>query len=127
MWAKHLIVDMSQGDRARVGSPEHIRRFVDLLIGAIGAKAHGPILLKRVAEHKPEAAGYALVQLIETSAITGHFCYHSGDGYIDILSCKDFEAELALEVVRGAFRPKHIKFMTLVRQALPPLALRNAS
>ena len=44
------------------------------------------------------------VQLIETSAITGHFCDRSGDAYIDILSCKDFQSELAVEVVRAAFR-----------------------
>ena len=69
------------------------------------------------AEHLPEAAGYSLVQLIETSAITGHFCDLSGDAYIDIFSCKDFDAELAVEVVRAAFRPQYINFITLERQA----------
>ena len=69
-----------------------------------------------------EAAGYSLVQLIETSAITGHFCDLSGDAYIDIFSCKDFDVELAVEVVRAAFRPQHINFITLVRQAVTPRA-----
>ena len=65
---------------------------------------------------------HSLVQLIETSAITGHFCDRSGDAYMDIFSCKDFSAELAVEVVRAAFRPQHINFMTLVRQATRPRA-----
>jgi hypothetical protein len=29
----------------------------------------------------PKQLGYSLVQLIETSAITGHFCDRSGDAY----------------------------------------------
>ena len=84
--------------------------------------AYGAPLLEHFAEHVPEAAGYSLVQLIETSAITGHFCDRSGDAYIDIFSCKEFAAELAVEVVRAAFRPQHINFMTLMRQATHPRA-----
>jgi len=122
MWGKHLIIDMSAGDRERVQSAQHISRFAETLVETIGMKAYGAPLLEHFAEHLPEAAGYSLVQLIETSAITGHFCDRSGDAYIDIFSCKDFDAELAVEVVRAAFRPQHINFITLVRQAVTPRA-----
>lgn len=122
MWGKHLIIDMTAGDKERVRSAQHISRFVETLIETIGMKAYGAPLLEHFAEHVPEAAGYSLVQLIETSAITGHFCDRSGDAYIDIFSCKDFDAELAVEVVRAAFRPQHINFMTLARQATHPRA-----
>jgi S-adenosylmethionine/arginine decarboxylase-like enzyme len=122
MWGKHLIIDMSAGDKVRVRCPEHICRFVDTLIETIGMKAYGAPLLEHFAEHVPEAAGYSLVQLIETSAITGHFCDASGDAYIDIFSCKDFSSELAVEVVRAAFHPQHINFVTLARQAIKPRA-----
>lgn len=122
MWGKHLIIDMSAGERDRVQSAQHISRFVETLVETIGMKAYGAPVLEHFAEHLPEAAGYSLVQLIETSAITGHFCDLSGDAYIDILSCKDFDAELAVEVVRAAFRPQHINFITLVRQAVKPRA-----
>jgi S-adenosylmethionine/arginine decarboxylase-like enzyme len=122
MWGKHVIIDMSAGDRERVQSAQHISRFVETLVETIDMKAYGPPVLEHFAEHVPEAAGYSLVQLIETSAITGHFCDRSGDAYIDIFSCKDFQAELAVEVVRAAFRPRHINFMTLARQAVQPCA-----
>ena len=81
MWGKHLIIDMTAGDRERVRSAEHISRFVETLVETIGMKAYGAPLLEHFAEHVPEAAGYSLVQLIETSAITGHFCDRSGDAY----------------------------------------------
>lgn len=122
MWGKHLIIDMTAGDRERVRSAAHISRFVETLVETIGMEAYGAPLLEHFAEHVPEAAGYSLAQLIETSAITGHFCDSSGDAYIDVFSCKDFAAELAVEVVRAAFRPEHINFMTLARQAARPRA-----
>jgi len=73
------------------------------------------------------AAGYSLVQLIETSAITGHFCDCSGDAYIDIFSCKVYQVELTVEVVRAAFRPEHINFITLARQAIQPRQYARAA
>ena len=71
MWGKQVIIDMSASDRKRVRSARHICHFVEPLV--IGMKAYGPPVLEHFAEHIPEAAGYSLVQLIETSAITGHF------------------------------------------------------
>jgi len=123
MWGKHVIIDMSAGDMALVQDATHIRRFVTTLVETIGMKAYGPPVLEHFAEHVPEAAGYSLVQLIETSAITGHFCDSSGDAYVDIFSCKDFQTELAVEVVRTAFRPVHINVITLARQAVQPRSL----
>ena len=74
MWGRHLIIDVSAGDRDRVQSAQHISRFVETLVETIGMKGYGAPLLEHFSEHVPEAAGYSLVQLIETSAITGHFC-----------------------------------------------------
>jgi len=122
IWGKHLIIDMSASDRGRVQSAENISRFVETLVETIGMKAYGAPVLEHFAEHLPEAAGYSLVQLIETSAITGHFCDLSSEAYIDIFSCKGFQAELAVEVIRAAFRPQHINFITLLRQAVKPRA-----
>src|SRR6476660_4205958 len=109
MWGKHVISDMSRGDKERVRSARHIRQFVE----TIAMKAYGAPVLEHFAEHVPDAAGYSLVQLIETSAILGHFCDCSGDAYIDIFSCKAYQAELTVEVVRAAFRPEHVNFITL--------------
>ena len=125
MWGKHLIIDMSAGEADFVRSGEHIRRFAARLVEALDMKAYGPPVLQHFAEHVPEAAGYSLVQLIETSAITGHFCDKSGDAYIDVFSCKDFDTAAALDVVRKSFRPIHVKTLVLSRQALRPCLARH--
>jgi len=95
IWGKHLIIDMSASDRGRVQSAENISRFVETLVETIGMKAYGAPVLEHFAEHLPEAAGYSPVQLIETSAITGHFCDLSSEAYIDIFSCKGFQSSLS--------------------------------
>ncbi len=116
MWGKHLIIDMSEGNKERVRSAEHIRHFVEVLVKAIGMKAFGQPVLQHFSERCPDTAGYTLVQLIETSAITGHFCDRTGDAYIDIVSCQDFDTELVLDVIKRVFEPEHMRYMTLHRQ-----------
>ena len=119
MWGKHVIIDMCAGDKASVRSATAIQAFVKELVQAIDMKAFGEPTIVHFAEHVPEAAGYSLVQLIETSAITGHFCDVSGDAYIDIFSCKDFDAAVAVGVVEKFFNPGNVNSIVLARQAIP--------
>ena len=79
--------------------------------------AYGEPVLAHFATHLPEAAGYSLVQLIEASAVTGHFCDASGDAYLDIFSCKDFDSEVAKGVVEWHLRPESMKKVEPVRDA----------
>ena len=36
-------------------------------------------------------SGYSMVQLIETSNITAHFCNENNSAYLDIFSCKPYD------------------------------------
>ncbi|MGH8471455.1 MAG: S-adenosylmethionine decarboxylase, partial [Gammaproteobacteria bacterium] len=96
-----------------------IRMFCEDLVESIGMVAYGEPILEHFATHLPEAAGYSLVQLIETSAVTGHFCDASGDVYLDVFSCKDFDPEVAIEAVERHFSPKSIARKALIRDASP--------
>ena len=117
MWGRHLILDCAACDPSAVRSGDAIERFCKELVDSIGMVAFGEPLLEHFAEHVPQAAGYSLVQLIETSAITGHFCDASGDAYLDIFSCKDFDPATAIAVVRRHFRPQGIRCVDMPRDA----------
>ena len=117
MWGKHLVLDCSSCDREAVRSADAIRAFSEDLVASIGMVAYGEPVLAHFATHLPEAAGYSLVQLIETSAVTGHFCDASGDAYLDVFSCKDFDAEVAIGVVERHLRPGSIRKVELLRDA----------
>ena len=117
MWGRHLILDCAACDREAVRSGEAIRGFCEDLVESIGMVAYGEPLLEHFATHLPEAAGYSLVQLIETSAVTGHFCDASGDAYLDVFSCKDFDPAIAIRVVERHFRPSRVRRVDVYRDA----------
>jgi S-adenosylmethionine decarboxylase len=125
MWGKHLVLDCSSCDREAVRNPDTIREFCADLVSSIGMVAYGGPVLEHFATHLPEAAGYSLVQLIETSAVTGHFCDASGDAYLDVFSCKDFDSKVAIRVVRKHFRPKLVRRIDLYRDAPDPPAISS--
>ena len=72
-WGYHLMLDCSNGDTSASTDDNVLYEFVGELVSAIDMKAYGEPLIKHFAVESEKAAGYSLVQLIETSAITGHF------------------------------------------------------
>ena len=116
-WGYHLILDCKNGELEKVKSADTINTFVEELVKKIYMVASGKPNIKHFAAHNEDAAGYSLVQLIETSSITGHFVDKNGDCYIDIFSCKDFDIEVAKSVVNKHFSPIQIKVTYLTRQA----------
>ena len=83
--------------------------------------AYGEPLIVHFAEHSYEAAGYSLVQLIETSAIMGHFSDNNRDAYLDIFSCKSIDKDTAIQVVEKHFAPQQIRAVFLERGIDLPL------
>jgi S-adenosylmethionine decarboxylase len=116
-WGYHLILDCQGCEIQKVSDKENIKRFIEALVRDIDMKAYGEPILEHFATHDPAKGGYSLVQLIETSSITGHFVDLNGDAYIDIFSCKPFSSETVKEVVHTFFRPASIKMHFLTRQA----------
>ena len=105
---------MRPGGRTERGCHQGLLRGSDRLNRHGGLR--GPVLA-HFATYLLEAAGYSLVQLIETSAVTGHFCDASGDAYLDVFSCKDFDPEVAIGVVERHLRPESIRKVELARDA----------
>ncbi|HSX37734.1 MAG TPA: S-adenosylmethionine decarboxylase [Chlamydiales bacterium] len=116
-WGYHLILDCKECDVNKIKDAENIRFFVQSLVQEIDMKAFGEPLIEHFGSHNPVVSGYSLMQLIETSSITGHFAEGSGDAYLDIFSCKPYDIEIAKAVVRRFFNPQKIKITYLTRQA----------
>ena len=116
-WGYHLILDCKSGNLNKVKSKDNIKKFVQELVAEIDMVACGDPKIKHFATHNSDAAGYSLVQLIETSSITGHFVDKNGDCYIDIFSCKTFDIEKTKKIVNKYFSPIQIKVTYLTRQA----------
>ena len=118
-WGYHLILDCKGSKMCKelVRDAKFIKEFTKMLVDGIEMKAYGEPIIEHFATHEEKASGFSLVQLIETSAITGHFCDINGDFYLDIFSCKSFSIDIAKEIVYSYFNPKLIRETFLTRQA----------
>lgn len=114
-WGKHLILDAAGCSPKMIGSSIVIGNFTKDLVRRIDMKAYGdPQIVMFGTGNKK---GYTLIQLIETSNIAGHFVEENNTMYLDVFSCKDFDAEVVKDTVKEFFGAERINTHLLVRQA----------
>jgi S-adenosylmethionine/arginine decarboxylase-like enzyme len=63
-----------------------------------------------------KVAGYSMVQLIETSLISGHFTNSTNNAYIDIFSCKYYNPLAVEEFTKKFFEAKEAKMHYILRE-----------
>ena len=116
-WGWHLLLDCSGGDTDKITSTDNVYNFVKAIVPAIDMIPYREPVIERFATHDIDKAGISFCQMIETSHIAGHFCENSGDFYIDIFSCKDFNEDVAMGIVGEFFNPKKIRPHFVTRDA----------
>ena len=116
MWGYHLALDCrSCNDNVKFPNSQKIEDFAKQLVINIDMVAYGEPQVVHFGQD--DKTGYTLVQLIETSNICGHFCDGTGDAYIDVFSCKEFDPQSVVSLVKKCFKPKSIKMNFFTRQA----------
>ena len=115
-WGKHLIVDVKGCFPDRAQDPEYISHFTKELVRQIEMVPFGEPQVVHFADGT-DLAGWTVIQLIETSCITGHFCDINGDLYLDVFSCKTFEEQVVIDLLKQMFSPGEIKSHVLMRYA----------
>lgn len=114
-WGYHLILDLNKCDSSSIKSYDNIFNFTKQLVKDIDMVAYGePQIVKFGSGNK---CGYTLIQLIETSNISAHFCEETGDVYLDVFSCKSFDNNVVIDLVNRYFNPKNIKSSFIYRDA----------
>ena len=114
-WGFHLALDLARCRPASIRCPKHIETFTKTLVKRIDMKAYGEPQIVMFGEGNKK--GYTLVQLIETSNITAHFCEETNDAYLDVFSCKPYKTQDVVEVVNEFFGPEEKTIHELERQA----------
>lgn len=100
-----------------ITSETALASFAKQLVNSIDMIAYGEPIITHFAKENPKAAGFTLIQLIETSSITGHFVDESGDAYLDVFSCKEFKPDKVVKLVADFFHPEKITHDFKLRQA----------
>jgi len=114
-WGHHLLLNARRCVPATVRSKPLIEEFSRELVKKIDMVPYGKP--KVVMFGSGNKKGYTLVQLIETSNITGHFVEETDDMYLDVFSCKDFAPKTVKEVVDFYFGPAIVDTKFVSRDA----------
>ncbi|MFH1046136.1 MAG: S-adenosylmethionine decarboxylase [Candidatus Omnitrophota bacterium] len=115
IYGYELVLDLHDCDNSVLSSKKKLQQYVDRLCKLIKMKKFGKTLLPYFGINEAFTKGYSMVQLIETSSITGHFSELWNTAYINIFSCKTFDHRLAREFTRKFFKAKKIENRFLVR------------
>ena len=110
-----LIMDLHECDKDIITSKKKLQEYIDKLCKLIKMKKYGKTLLPYFGEKAAYTKGYSLVQLIETSSVTGHFSDFWGTAYINIFSCRKYDKDLAKKFTSKFFKAKKTKTKFLMR------------
>ena len=114
-WGYHLILDCSLCDEYAIRDYDTIYAFTKQLVRDIDMVAYGePQIVNFGSGNK---AGYTLVQLIETSNICAHFVNEDNTMYLDVFSCKEYDDQVVIDLVKKYFGAGQIRPSYLTRQA----------
>ena len=114
-WGILTSLDLHGCNGETIRSAEKIREFTVALCELIGVTRFGEPTVVHFGERE-EIAGYSLVQLIETSLVSGHFANATNTVYLDIFSCSYYDADTAVEFSKKFFEAQDATVHTLVRK-----------
>lgn len=112
-WGKSAAIDLSGCAHERLIDPELLKNFVAEIIKIVDMEAHGPCYVDRFGEG--ELTGYSAMQFIKTSTITVHLDEVGNRAFVDIFSCKNFDADKAANFSKDFFAAETAKLTVLER------------
>jgi S-adenosylmethionine/arginine decarboxylase-like enzyme len=101
-WGIACSVDIYNCNYQTIRDADAIRQFVVELCDLIEMKRFGETQVVHFGEDD-RVAGYSMVQLIETSLISGHFANQSNTVYLDVFSCKPYLPEMVQDFAQKFF------------------------
>ncbi|MGD0114549.1 MAG: S-adenosylmethionine decarboxylase [Dehalococcoidia bacterium] len=111
----HVTIDGYGGDPQKLADENLVRAFLDLCPSAIGMTKIAPPYVCRYVGAKPEDWGVSGFVLIAESHISAHTFPDHGYIWVDVFSCKSFNAEQAVDEIRQRFQLSDLRVHTLPR------------
>ena len=111
----HLLIDGHGCDPAQLADAEHVRRFLDTFPDAISMTKITEPSVTIYRGPTPEDWGVSGFVIIAESHISVHTFPDRAYLNIDVFSCKEFDADVALAQVREVFTMGRVKSWVLDR------------
>ncbi|HCM37502.1 MAG: hypothetical protein UV55_C0008G0077 [Candidatus Gottesmanbacteria bacterium GW2011_GWC1_43_10] len=115
-YGMELVVNLYDCDLKKISSKSAIQKFVITLCDkVIHMKRYGKTLIPNFGHDNPTTSGYSVVQLIETSSITGHFSDSERSCYLNIFSCAPYDPQKTAQFCKGYFGAQKIDAFLIIR------------
>jgi len=105
-WGIATGLDLHNCNPDKIRDADAIKQFVVELCELIGVTRFGECQVVHFADHNEDVAGFSMVQLIETSLISGHFANKTNHVYLDVFSCAYYDPDVVKEFTRTFFEAK---------------------
>jgi len=106
VWGIASAIDIYNCHPDKIRDAELIKKFVVELCDLIEMKRFGETQVVNFGEDE-RVAGYSMVQLIETSLISAHFANLTNTTYLDVFSCKPYDAEIVRNFAQEYFEGEY--------------------
>ena len=113
-WGLSTSLDLYGCNPEIIRDSEKIKRYARELCDLINMKPFGDCQVVNFGKDEC-VKGYSLIQLIETSLISGHFSNFYNAAYIDIFSCKTYEPEQAARFSKIFFEAESVGIHVMKR------------
>ena len=107
-WGLLTSLDIYGCDREIIRDAAKIKEYVIQLCEVIGMQRFGDCQVVHFGKDE-RVAGHSMVQLIETSLISGHFANLTNAAYIDVFSCKPYDPEQVARFSKAFFQAEFIE------------------
>lgn len=114
LWGVETSIDLSECDPKIIRSEKKMREFLIKVCDHIKVKRWGDPIVANFGDHD-SIAGFSIVQLIETSLVSGHFVDKTNAAYINLFSCKSFDPIKAATFTKKFFKAKGMEFIVNYR------------
>jgi len=113
-WGIASSIDIHDCNPDKIRDAEFIKQFVIDLCILIDMKRFGDTQVVHFGDSE-QVAGYSMVQLIETSLISGHFANLTNRVYLDVFSCKYYDPEKVRRFAQDSFEGLFSKITVVLR------------
>jgi S-adenosylmethionine decarboxylase len=111
----HVTIDGYDGNPQKLADENLVSAFLDQCPSAIGMTKIAPPYVCRYVGEKPEDWGVSGFVLIAESHIAVHTFPNHGYVWVDVFSCKSFDATVAIDDIKERFQLQDSQVRTLPR------------
>ena len=116
IFGQELVMDLHNCKLEIISDREAVREYLVALCELIDMVAYGEPQIPFFGSAKKHTEGFTMMQLIETSLISGHFSNYWKRAYINIFSCKDFDYKKAIAFTEKFFKGDAVRVALLQRR-----------